>query len=78
MGTIFSVITSIEAGEPLRDQRDTLLLMKKSVSLRKLALLLVPTEEKSIPITTSKKGTVSNRVFEGTLVLGPMDAELIP
>ena len=34
-------------------------------------------EEKSIPISTSKKGIVSNRVFEGAVVLGPMEADLI-
>ena len=34
-------------------------------------------EEKSIPISTSKKGIISNRVLEGNLVLAPMDAELL-
>jgi beta-galactosidase len=34
-------------------------------------------DEKSIPISTSKKGIISNRVFEGNLVLGPMEADLL-
>lgn len=36
------------------------------------------TEEKRIPITGSKKGIISDRVYEGTLILGPQEAELIP
>ena len=34
-------------------------------------------EEKSIPLSSSKKGIISNRLFEGALVLGPMEADLI-
>jgi beta-galactosidase len=34
-------------------------------------------DEKSIPISTPMKGIISNRVFEGNLVLGPMEAELL-
>lgn len=34
-------------------------------------------EERRIPLSTSKKGIISNRVFEGSLVLGPMEAELL-
>jgi len=34
-------------------------------------------EEKSIHLSTSKKGIISNRVFERNLVLGPMEAELL-
>ncbi|MGA2672036.1 MAG: beta-galactosidase [Terracidiphilus sp.] len=34
-------------------------------------------EEKRIPITGAKKGIISNRVFEETVVLGPMEADLI-
>jgi beta-galactosidase len=34
-------------------------------------------EEKRIPITGTGKGLVSHRVFENTLVLGPMDADLV-
>jgi len=33
--------------------------------------------EKRVPITGVKKGIISNRVFEETVVLGPMDADLI-
>jgi beta-galactosidase len=35
-------------------------------------------EQKKIPISGVKKGIISNRVFEDTLVLGPMEADLIP
>ncbi len=34
-------------------------------------------EEKRIPVTGVKKGIISNRVFERTVVLGPMEADLI-
>jgi len=34
-------------------------------------------EEKSIPITGSKKGIVSNRVYDGTITLAPMGADLV-
>jgi len=34
-------------------------------------------EEKRIPITGVKKGIISNRVFEDTVVLGPMEVDLI-
>jgi beta-galactosidase len=34
-------------------------------------------EEKRIPISSAKKGIISNRVFEGTVVLGPVEADLI-
>jgi hypothetical protein len=34
-------------------------------------------EEQRIPITSVEKGIISNRVFEETLVLGPMEADLI-
>ncbi len=34
-------------------------------------------EEKRIPISTAEKGVISNREFEGTLVLGPMEVDLI-
>ncbi|HMD76956.1 MAG TPA: beta-galactosidase [Terracidiphilus sp.] len=34
-------------------------------------------EEKRIPISSAKKGIISNRVFERTVVLGPMEADLI-
>jgi beta-galactosidase len=34
-------------------------------------------EEKRIPITGVKKGIISNRVFEQTVVLGPMEVDLI-
>jgi beta-galactosidase len=33
--------------------------------------------EKRIPITGTKKGVIGNRVFDGTVVLGPMEADLI-
>ena len=41
--------------------------------------LLVNTtgDEKSVPISASKKGMISNRVFDRMLVLGPMEADLI-
>jgi beta-galactosidase len=41
--------------------------------------LLVNTtgEEKRIPNSTVKKGLISKRIFEGTIVLGPMEADLI-
>jgi beta-galactosidase len=35
-------------------------------------------QEKSIPIAGSKKGIISQRTYEGKLILGPQDAELIP
>lgn len=35
------------------------------------------TEEKRISLSISKKGILSNRVFEGAVVLGPMEADLI-
>jgi beta-galactosidase len=34
-------------------------------------------EEKRIPITSVKKGIISNRVFEKTVVLGPMEADFV-
>jgi beta-galactosidase len=34
-------------------------------------------EEKRIPIAGVRKGIISNREFEGTVVLGPMEADLI-
>jgi beta-galactosidase len=34
-------------------------------------------EEKRIPIAGTKKGIVGNRVYEGTVVLGPLEADLI-
>ncbi len=34
-------------------------------------------EEKKIPITGMKKGIVTNRAYEGTVVLGPQEADLI-
>jgi beta-galactosidase len=34
-------------------------------------------EEKSVPISTSKTGIISNQVFQGSLVLGPMEAEIL-
>jgi beta-galactosidase len=34
-------------------------------------------EEKRIPIPGVKKGIISNRVFEQSVVLGPMEADLI-
>jgi beta-galactosidase len=34
-------------------------------------------EEKRIPITGIKKGILSNRVFDGSVVLGPTEAELV-
>jgi beta-galactosidase len=34
-------------------------------------------EEKRIIITGVKKGIISNRVFEESVVLGPMEADLI-
>lgn len=35
-------------------------------------------QEKRIPITGSKKGIISHRTYDGTLVLGPQEADLIP
>jgi beta-galactosidase len=34
-------------------------------------------EQKSIPIPSARKGIISNRVFEGTVILGPLRADLI-
>jgi len=34
-------------------------------------------EQKTIPISSAKKGIVSNRIYEGNVVLGPMDADLV-
>ncbi len=34
-------------------------------------------EEKRIPIPSARKGIISNRVFEETVVLGPMEVDLI-
>lgn len=34
-------------------------------------------EEKKVPIVGTRKGLISNRIFEETLVLGPMDADLL-
>ncbi|HWF66431.1 MAG TPA: beta-galactosidase trimerization domain-containing protein, partial [Acidobacteriaceae bacterium] len=35
-------------------------------------------DEKTITITGSKRGIISNRVYEGAIILGPQDADLIP
>jgi beta-galactosidase len=35
-------------------------------------------EEKTLPITGESKGIVSNRVYRGTVILGPQEADLIP
>ncbi len=35
-------------------------------------------EQKEIPITGSKTGILSNRVYEGVVILGPQQADLIP
>jgi beta-galactosidase len=35
-------------------------------------------QEKSIPIEGSRKGILSNRAYEGKIVLGPLEADLIP
>jgi beta-galactosidase len=35
-------------------------------------------QEKKIPITGSKRGILSNRVYDGVVVLGPQQADLIP
>ena len=35
-------------------------------------------EEKRIPIAGERKGIISNRVYQGTVVLGPQEADLIP
>ena len=35
-------------------------------------------QEKRIPITGERKGIVSNRVYQGTVILGPQEADLIP
>ena len=34
-------------------------------------------EEKRIPISGIKKGIISNRIFDQTVLLGPMEADLI-
>jgi beta-galactosidase len=34
-------------------------------------------EEKRIPIAGVRKGIIGNREFEGSLVLGPMEADLV-
>jgi hypothetical protein len=34
--------------------------------------------EQRIPIEGRRKGLISGRVYEGTVVLGPQDADLIP
>jgi beta-galactosidase len=35
-------------------------------------------EEKRIPIAGERKGIISNRVYQGTVILGPQEADLIP
>jgi beta-galactosidase len=35
-------------------------------------------QEKRIPITGERKGIVSNRVYQGTVILGPQETDLIP
>ena len=35
-------------------------------------------EEKRISITGSKRGIITKRVYDGTVILGPLDADLIP
>ena len=35
-------------------------------------------EEKRIPIVGERKGIISNRVYQGTVILGPQEADLIP
>ena len=35
-------------------------------------------EEKRIPIDGQRKGMITNRVYEGTVILGPLEADLIP
>jgi len=44
-----------------------------------IALLYVKTttEEKRIPIAGSKKGIISNRTYEGSVILGPQEADLV-
>ena len=34
--------------------------------------------EQRIPIEGRRKGIISDRVYEGTVILGPQDADLIP
>ena len=34
-------------------------------------------DEKRIPITGSKKGIISNRVYENSIILGPLEADLV-
>ena len=35
-------------------------------------------EGKRIPIAGSRKGIIGNRVYEGAVVLGPQEVELVP
>ncbi|HEY2857150.1 MAG TPA: beta-galactosidase [Terracidiphilus sp.] len=35
-------------------------------------------QEKRIPVTGSRKGIISHRTYEGTVILGPQEADLIP
>jgi beta-galactosidase len=35
-------------------------------------------QEKRIHITGARKGIISNREYEGAVVLGPLEADLIP
>jgi beta-galactosidase len=35
-------------------------------------------EEKRIPITGTNKGIISNRLYEGAVVLGPQEMDLVP
>jgi hypothetical protein len=35
-------------------------------------------QEKRIPITGERKGIISNRVYQGAVILGPQEADLIP
>jgi len=35
-------------------------------------------EEKRIPVTSTRHGIVSNRVYERDLILGPMESDLLP
>ncbi len=34
-------------------------------------------QEKSIPIKGTKKGIITNRVYEGAVILGPQEADLV-
>ena len=34
-------------------------------------------EEKKIPITGTKRGLITHRVYVGTVTLGPQDADLV-